>query len=132
MAALVDTSVWIEVFRDEAGLKGRQLKELLAGGEVFLSRFTQLELLQGCRDEEEWTLLSSYLETQTYPAWTDDAWERAARIYFDLRRQGNTVRSPVDCCIAQLALDHDLDLIHRDRDFEVIATVRELRQIYLA
>jgi predicted nucleic acid-binding protein len=34
----------------------------------------------------------------------------------------------VTCCIAQIAVDHDVLLLHRDRDFEVIAEVRPLRQ----
>ncbi|WP_410503742.1 hypothetical protein [Leptolyngbya sp. 7M] len=37
------------------------------------------------------------------------------------------VRSPIDCCIAQAALEHDLLLIHNDRDFETIAQVRSLQ-----
>jgi predicted nucleic acid-binding protein len=34
--------------------------------------------------------------------------------------------------VAQLALDHDLLLLHADRDFEAIAAVRNLRQRRLA
>nr|WP_217651864.1 hypothetical protein [Hydrococcus rivularis] len=49
------------------------------------------------------------------------------RIYYDLRRQGLSVRSPIDCCIAQAALEYDLFLIHNDRDFETIAQVRPLQ-----
>jgi predicted nucleic acid-binding protein len=50
-------------------------------------------------------------------------------IYSELRRSGNTVRSPIDCCIAQLGLDHHLTLLHQDRDFEAIAQIRPLSQI---
>lgn len=97
-----------------------------------LSRLNQLELLQGCRDEQEWGLLSSYVEGQDYLELAADSWEQAARIYFDLRRRGKSVRSPIDCCIAQLAMEHDALLLHRDRDFEVIAEVRPLRQLRVA
>jgi predicted nucleic acid-binding protein len=34
--------------------------------------------------------------------------------------------------VAQLAIEHDLLLLHRDPDFEVIAEVRSLRQRRLA
>ncbi|WP_231943051.1 hypothetical protein [Calothrix sp. NIES-3974] len=44
-----------------------------------------------------------------------------------MRRQGLTVRSPIDCCIAQVALENDLLLIHNDCDFETIAQVRSLQ-----
>ncbi len=124
---LIDTSVWISVFRDRSGQIGKQLKTLIAEREILLSRFTQLELLQGSLNEKEWTLLSTYLETQDYVELTSHSWQAAARIYYDLRRQGLTVRSPIDCCIAQSALENDLLLIHNDRDFETIAQVRSLQ-----
>jgi predicted nucleic acid-binding protein len=128
---LVDTSVWIDIFRDTTGGKRRVLLEALQGDEVVLSRFCQLELLQGCRDEKEWSLLRSYLSTQEYIEASTATWESAARIYFELRRSGLTVRSPIDCCIAQLALENDLLLLHRDRDFNTIVKARPLRQLWI-
>jgi predicted nucleic acid-binding protein len=124
---LIDTSVWISVLRDRSGQVRQQLETLIANREVLLTRFTQLELLQGSLNEQEWDLLSSYLETQDYVELTDQSWQAAARIYFDPRRQGLSVRSPIDCCIAQVALDNNLLLIHNDRDFETIAQVRSLQ-----
>jgi predicted nucleic acid-binding protein len=100
---LIDTSVWISVFRDRTGEVRQKLERLIDDREVFLTRFTQLELLQGSLNEKEWSLLSSYLETQDYVEPTADSWQATARIYYDLRRQGLTVRSPIDCCIAQSA-----------------------------
>ncbi|MDX2217374.1 MAG: hypothetical protein SFY66_29165 [Oculatellaceae cyanobacterium bins.114] len=73
--------------------------------------------------------LRLYLETQDYAELTNQSWQAAARIYFDLRRQGLTVRSPIDCCIAQAALENNLLLIHNDRDFEAIAQVRPLQSL---
>ena len=126
---LIDTSVWISVFRDRSGQVRQQLETLIANREVLLTRFTQLELLQGSLNEQEWTLLSTYLETQDYVELTIHSWQAAARIYYDLRRQGLTVRSPIDCCIAQTALENDLLLVHNDRDFETISQVRSLQNL---
>jgi predicted nucleic acid-binding protein len=125
---LVDTSVWIEVLNDHFGAKRDAFERVLGDGDAVLTRFTQLELLQGARDDHEWSLLNEYLEDQDYLEVLPETWVSAARIYFDLRRVGKTVRSPIDCCIAQLAIDYDLLLLHRDRDFETIAQVRPLRQ----
>lgn len=126
---LIDTSIWISVFRDRSGQVRQQLESLIANRQVLLTRFTQLELLQGSLNEQEWTLLSSYLETQDYVELTSQSWQAAARIYYDLRRQGLTVRSPIDCCIAQAAMENNLLLIHNDRDFEIIAQVRSLQHL---
>jgi predicted nucleic acid-binding protein len=126
---LIDTSVWIVIFRDRNGQVRQKLETLIASREVLLTRFTQLELLQGSLNEQEWTLLSTYLETQNYIEPSIDSWQAAARIYYDLHRQRLTVRSPIDCCIAQTALENNLLLIHNDRDFETIAQVRSLEHL---
>jgi predicted nucleic acid-binding protein len=126
---LIDTSVWISVFRDRTSQVRQKLEALIDNRQVFLTRFTQLELPQGSLNEKEWILLSTYLEAQDYIESTEDSWQAAARIYYDFRRQGLTVRSPIDCCIAQAALEHDLLLIHNDRDFETIVQVRSLQHL---
>lgn len=128
---IVDTSVWIDVFRDASGARGAHLERVVDPEDVVLTPFTELELLQGCRDETEWALLLSYLDSQEYLEPVRATWAAAARIFFDLRRTGRTVRSPIDCCIAQLAIQHQLLLVHRDNDFDVIAGVRPLQQRFL-
>jgi len=128
---LIDTSVWVDLFRDTSGSTRQKMVEVVGDHEVVLSRFQQLELLQGCRDEHEWSLLGSYLDTQEYLEMELSSWSDAARTFFDLRRMGLTVRSPIDCCIAQIALDHDLLLVHRDHDFETLSRIRPLRQVWL-
>ncbi len=123
---LIDTSIWIHVFRDKQGIESQRIQEWINGRKVVLTRFIQLELLQGCRDEKEWRTLSGYLEGQFYIEPKPSTWQAAARLYFDLRRQGLTVRSPIDCCIAQIALENGLILLHDDNDFLVIAKIRPL------
>jgi predicted nucleic acid-binding protein len=125
---LVDTSVLVDVFRDRSGRVRSVLETALDGDDAVLTRFHQLELLQGARDEREWSLLREYLEAQDYLEGGPQSWPDAARLYFDLRRAGKTIRSSIDCCIAQIAMEYDVLLLHRDRDFEMIAAVRPLRQ----
>jgi hypothetical protein len=123
---LVDTSVWIDIFRDRTLAKRQAFEKLVDANSIVLSRFTQMELLQGCRDDGEWRLLQLYLAEQDYVEQTVESWTEAARIYYDLRRQGLTVRSTIDCCIAQIAIEYQLTLVHNDRDFETIQQVRSL------
>jgi hypothetical protein len=70
----------------------------------------------------------SILTTQIYLEASESTWIEAARIYFELRRNGVMINSAVDCCIAQIALAHDALLLHRDKDFERISEIRPLRQ----
>jgi predicted nucleic acid-binding protein len=123
---LVDTSVWIAVLADAR--KRGELEAVLAGEAPVLHRFTQLELLAGCRDQRQWDLLAHYLAVQDYVDADAETWQEAARLHFELRSRGRTAADLVDCCVAQLAIGHGALLLHRDRGFETIATLRNLRQ----
>ncbi len=123
---LIDTSVWIEVLRDKTGRTVNLFREWVGDEIIVFSRFIQLELLQGAKNEQEWQQLDTYLSTQYYFETTDDTWRDAARIYFELRKNGITINSPIDCCIAQLAIESHVLLLHRDKDFEMIARIRPL------
>lgn len=128
---LVDTSVWIKLFRSNSEEFKQYLIETIAGRDYYLSRFTQTELLQGSLDEKEWSTLNNYLAVQDYIEPSVDSWTAAARIYYTLRRQGITVRNTIDCCIAASAIEHDLLLLHIDKDFEAIAKGTSLKQMRL-
>ena len=123
---LIDTSVWVEVLRDKSGRIVNVFRERVGEEIIAFSRFTQLELLQGAKNELEWQQLDNYLSTQYYFETTEDTWRDAARIYYELRKSGITINSPIDCCIAQLAIEVQVLLLHRDKDFEKIATIRPL------
>jgi hypothetical protein len=129
---LIDTSIWIDVFRDKSKTKAAQLRTIIAEQNYYLSVFTQMELLQGCKNEAEWNKMSSYLSVQNYivPDYSS-VWINAARLYFELRRKGITIRSNIDCAIAILAMENNLLLYHCDRDFEQIAKFTVLKQTKL-
>ncbi|RLD97581.1 MAG: PIN domain nuclease [Aquificota bacterium] len=129
---LVDTSVWIDVLRDRKGKVVEAFRKIIGDDLYVLARFTQLELLQGAKDDYEWRKLEEYLETQIYLEATERTWVEAARIYYDLRRKGITVNSPIDCCIAQLAIENGVTLLHRDQDFEKIEKIRPLKALRFA
>ncbi len=118
---LVDTSVWIDVLRDKKGDIVRAFRERIGEGTCVLTRFTQMELLQGARNEQEWNALDEYLGTQYYLEASEGTWRNAARIYFELRRKGVTINSPIDCCIAHIGMEYGALLLHRDQDFSRMA-----------
>lgn len=127
MKIVVDTSIWINVYRDTSGALGRRLATAVGSQPLMMVPFVAIEVLQGCSDEKEWTAIAEKLSAFERIEVANELWSSAARIYFDLRRQGVTVRSTLDCCIAQSCLDHDCLLFHNDRDFEKIATIRPLK-----
>ena len=50
------------------------------------------------------------------------AYLEAAELYRSARRAGLTVRSSVDCLIATCAIRNSLRVMHKDRDFDALAT----------
>jgi predicted nucleic acid-binding protein len=56
----------------------------------------------------------------------DDALS-AARPYRDCRRAGETPRTLMDCLIAAVAIRNEVPVLHRDRDFDVIARHSDLQ-----
>jgi predicted nucleic acid-binding protein len=95
-----------------------------------ISAYTYQEVLQGARDDAEFARLRDYLGSQTIylPPSELSHFERAAKLYFDLRRSGVTVRGSIDVLIALTAIENNLLLLHNDRDFDAIASyMPELR-----
>jgi predicted nucleic acid-binding protein len=124
---LVDTSIWIEVFRARRPL---DLESVLDFDDVVTCLPVVQEVLQGFRDESahrrarESMLALPVVESPL----ADVVFLEAVSLYRSARRGGYTVRSSVDCLIAACAIRHDLEVVHRDRDFDAIASVSTLRQ----
>mgnify|MGYP001825603953 FL=1 len=87
------------------------------------------EVLQGAKSEKEYAGLKKYLSSQRFfhPQDPIETFAKAARIYFRCRKKGVTVRSTVDCMIAQIAIENELLLLHNDKDFEAMAAVAPLK-----
>lgn len=121
---LVDTSVFINYFKGQSDKKTQLFEEILTRDITFgLSAYTFQEILQGARNEKEYDLLRNYLSTQIiyFLAEETATYEKAARLYFDLRHKGITPRSTIDVLIALTAMENNLLLLHNDHDFDVMA-----------
>lgn len=129
---VVDTSVLIGFLKGETSPAIEILEKLeLENAPFALPGVCYQEILQGAKDEKEWKLLDNYLGGQELLFSSDPAasYRDAARIYFDCRRKGLTIRSSVDCYIAQLVLEQDGILLQNDGDFKSIQQVRPLKTL---
>jgi len=123
---LVDTSVWIATFRRPAPL---DLETIVPLEEVATCLPVIQEVLQGFQDERAFrtarqALLALPCVESPLPL---EIIEQAVELCRSARRAGFTVRSSIDCIIAACALRHDLDVLHQDRDFDLLARVSGLR-----
>jgi len=128
---LVDTSVVVDFLKGTDNEKVGLFEELLIKDAPFgISAFTYQEVLQGARNEKEYANIRQYLLSQTiyFLPESADVYEKAAQLYYKLRRQGITVRSSVDLLIAITAIENNLYLLHNDRDFDTMAgAIKELK-----
>jgi hypothetical protein len=127
---LVDTSVMIDFFKGLSNDPANRLRSLLAHQIPFgICSVIYQEILQGAKNEKEYSLLKKYLACQRFfnPKDGIRSYEEAARIYCICRRQGVTIRSTIDCLIAQIAIENDLFLLHNDSDFDAMERVIDLR-----
>ena len=129
---LVDTSALLPFLAGRSTRASEAVAKALSEGlEIGLAPVVVQEILQGARDESEWRRLKGYLQTQIILAPLDPLATHvaAARIYYDCRRRGLTVRSTLDCVVAQIAIEHGVPLLHDDRDYDAIAHVRALKTL---
>ena len=121
---LVDTSVLIDFLKGKENRKTELFDTVLIRKLPYgIAAYTYQEILQGARSESEYDKLKEYLSTQTIYFLPEETtiYEEAARAYFNLRRQGITLRSTIDMLIVLIAVKNDLLLLHNDRDFDDIA-----------
>jgi hypothetical protein len=127
---LVDTSVLIDFLKGENNDPTRRFRNILEQDLPFgITPLIFQEVLQGAKTEGEFRRLSKYLRTQRFyhPKSPLDSFEAAARLYFRCRRKGLTIRSTIDCLVAQITIENNLALLHNDNDFELISSVVPLK-----
>ena len=123
---LVDSSVWLDATRSKPRGPGLRLQQLEAAkADLYLCGPVLQEVLQGARDARALNLLRSKLSVLMYVSPLDpvQSYAEAGRLYARCRWQGVTPRSPMDCLIAQIAIENSFLLLHDDSDFEQIALI---------
>lgn len=129
---LVDTSAWVEYLRGaDTGVTAR-VREVLSTrtADVVICEPVAMELLAGAADDlavARLERLTSGLPSLALEQHLD--FRAAATLFRQARRQGETVRSLVDCLVAAIALRHDATVLHIDRDFDVLGRLVGLRQV---
>ena len=125
---LVDTSVWIDFFSARNTVQGAALESLIEQREdLCLCGVILTEVLQGIRDDKQHKRTESVFTNLIYYPMDRSTFLLAANIYRSLRSRGVTIRNSVDCMIAAVCIEHKIQLLHNDRDFDYIADVFDLQ-----
>ena len=115
---IVDSSVWIDYFNGTASPQVALLDHALGNRSLALGDIILCEVLQGFRDDGDFSMAQSAL--LTFPIFAlggQDVALQAAANYRTLRTRGITVRKTIDCLIATFCIERGFALLHSDRDF---------------
>lgn len=118
---LIDSSVWIDFYHPERAqdLKST-VREAIELDIVAINGIIAMEVLQGTANDFGFkkVLADMHAFNNLTVDWT--IFMQAARLSFDLRRQGITIPT-VDSLIAATAIENKCTLWHQDNHYELIA-----------
>jgi len=125
---LADTSVWIDYFNGIENRQTESLDRILSEQSVLIGDIILTEILQGFDSEKEFRLAKQALDPLdcVHLGGKSLAIKAASNFRF-LRSKGVTIRKTVDMLIASWCIEHEVELLHNDKDFDRIATRLPLR-----
>lgn len=125
---IVDTSVWIDHFRGKRNRGTDSFSAVIeTSDDIAVCGIIMTEVLQGIRSDKEFEITKSVLLNLLYLPIIKSTFVSASGLYRTIRKQGKTIRSPVDCIVAALCIEHEVTLLQNDKDFEVIALYAPLK-----
>ena len=125
---LVDTSVWINYFHGKRCSQSDLLTALVSENkDICICGLILTEILQGIKSDSEFDNVNKLLSELIYLPITKHSFIQAATIYRSIRKHGQTIRSPIDCIISSICIEHEVPILHDDRDFEIIAKHSKLK-----
>ena len=118
---LVDTAVWVDFFNGHATAETDFLDAVLQREPVLIGDLVLTEVLQGFRRDADYQKARTLFDTlELRMLGGRQIALAAADNYRTLRRRGITPRKTVDMFIGTYCLVHNLELLHADRDFDVL------------
>lgn len=125
---LVDSSVWIDYFNGKATAECDALDTLLSRELVLIGDLILTEVVQGFRTEAGYRHTRALLSPLTLCQLGGRQVALAAADHYRLlRRKGGTVCKTIDVIIASHCIQHDLELLHADRDFDAMKDHLDLK-----
>jgi predicted nucleic acid-binding protein len=125
---IIDSSAWIDYIRGAETSVVPAVAQSLRDGRAATLDAVRLEMLAGTWRGVSADTLGALLDLcHQVPQLPREDVESAAELYRRCRANGETIRSLNDCLIAAIAIRTDLPVLHKDRDYDVLARYSELQ-----
>jgi predicted nucleic acid-binding protein len=122
---LIDTSVWINFFRDKSPTFCQKVDEFLSKNEICVPRIVVAELIQGSKSDREVMAVKEFLEAFHIIDQKEDTWVKAGELSYQLKRKGKRVNL-ADCYISIIAKEYGCQIFTLDEHFKDIQTAVEI------
>lgn len=127
---IVDSSVWIDFFNGFSSWQATYLKEAISDNHrIIVLGIVAAEILCGIKKKDSdkiLYLLEPYSENNNL---INQDFIEAAYIYRTCREKGLTIRSLIDCIIAQFCIRTTSELLAKDKDYQLISELFSLKLI---
>ena len=127
---LVDSSVWIDFFRNTSNISTNRLVKCLQDdeGTIGVADLVVFEVMRGFHQAaDQMRAKNLLLGLEVVEIGGLENALVAAQHHRELRLRGHTVRSPIDVLLASYCIAHGHFLLHRDADFDLLETLRGLK-----
>lgn len=128
---VVDTSVWIDWFRGAVTWQTDLLSwSVDHDAPIALTDIVLTEILQGLGSDADAERVEQSLVAHRVFTLEPLADHRlASALHRSCRQRGVTIRRTLDCLIAAVCIREEAELLHADRDFDLLATHTALRTV---
>ena len=125
---LLDTSVWIEYFKDKSSGLSKRVDDILSRHEVYVPKVVIAELIQGSKSEREVSIIEDFVDAFNIIDQREDTWIKAGKLSFNLKKKGKNVNL-ADCYIAVIAQEHGCHILSLDVHFKDIQKTVNIRLV---
>jgi len=125
---LIDTSVWINFFRDKSPTFSQKVDEFLAKNEIYVPTIVVAELIQGSKSDREVMAVKEFLEAFHIIDQKEDTWIKAGELSYQLKKNGKRVNL-ADCYISIIAKENGCQIFTLDDHFKDIKTAIEIELV---
>ena len=123
---LIDSSVWIDFFRNRGSRFRDKIELLLQSGRAVYTGIIAMELINGAKGEKELQVLENLFASMERINEKEATHLNAGKLGHKMARKGHTL-GVVDLIVAQLVIENNSILLTLDEHFKIIANYSELR-----
>ena len=125
---LIDTSVWVAYLGKESSVLSDTVDEIIHRNTIYVPKIVIAELIQRASSDREISVIEDFIDAFHIIDHKGDAWMKAGRMLYTLKKKGETV-SLRDCYIGAIAAEYNCSIFSINGRFKSISTITDISLI---